>query len=213
MLFSTPHNSPAQTQICELRDYPEWHRGRQRYGLWAIPVDCPALLARMQAARELLGDWLHPGYLRQAHITLFVCGFEAPKRRYDDDFCSDQLQRQHENLQRLQCAPFELQIGSLDSFASAAFLQIGDPQRRLQPLRDCLAGSAAEIRQSPYLPHLTLGLYRQTVSAQDWCERTAALSRLEPLNFTVNELHYCTYQADQLFGPLRYDTCVPLAIA
>ncbi|MBB1520067.1 2'-5' RNA ligase family protein [Aquipseudomonas guryensis] len=213
MRFSTAHNSPTHTQICELRDYPEWHCGRKRYGLWAIPVGCPAVLARMQAARELLGDWLHPGYLRQAHITLFVCGFEALQRRYDDDFCSDQLQRQREDLQRLPLAPFELQIGRLDSFSSAAFLQVDDPQRRLQPLRDCLTGHAEEIRQSPYLPHLTLGLYRQSISAQAWRERAAALSQPQPLHFTVHELHYCTYQADQLFGPLRYDTCVPLAIA
>ena len=213
MLFSTPHKSPAQTQISELRDYPEWHRGRQRYGLWAIPIDCPAVLARMQTARELLGDWLHPDYLRQAHITLFVCGFEAHQPRHDDDFCSDQLERQREDLQRLPLAPFKLQIGNLDSFASAAFLQVRDPQQRLQPLRDCLAESTVEIRQSPYLAHLTLGLYRQTVSAQEWRERTAALSRLQPLSFRVNELHYCTYQADQLFGPLRYDSSVPLAIA
>lgn len=211
MRFSTAHNSPTHTQICELRDYPEWHRGRQRYGLWAIPVDCPAVLARMQAARELLGDWLHPGYLRQAHITLFVCGFEALQRRYDDDFCSAQLQHQLDALRRLPLAPFELQIGSLDSFASAAFLQIGDPQRRLQPLRGCLAGQAEEVRQSPYLPHLTLGLYRRSISGQAWRERAAALSRLPPLPLAVRELHYCTYQADQLFGPLQVEQRIALS--
>ena len=34
MLFSDPANSPAETLVTELRDYPQWHRGRQRYGVW-----------------------------------------------------------------------------------------------------------------------------------------------------------------------------------
>ena len=47
MLFSDPINSPPRSVVTELRDYPEWHQGRNRYGVWILPVQCPDLLARI----------------------------------------------------------------------------------------------------------------------------------------------------------------------
>lgn len=211
MLLSQAQTGPTHTLPCELRDYPQWHRGRQRYAVWSIPVDCPAVLARMQAARELLGDWLHPADQRQAHITLFVCGFIASQRQHSDDFTAPQLERQSQALAQLRPRAFSLQIGGLDSFASAAFLQVTDARQQLPLLRRQLAGATREIRQAPYHPHLTLGLYRQRIAAAAWRERATALAELPPLPLAVKELHYCSYQAQQLFGPLRVERRLPLA--
>ncbi|VXB59597.1 conserved hypothetical protein [Pseudomonas sp. 8AS] len=78
-------------------------------------------------------------------------------------------------------------------------------------LRRQLAGGATEIRQAPYHPHLTLGLYRQRIAAAAWRERATALAELPPLPLAVEKLHYCSYQAQQLFGPLQVERRLPLA--
>jgi 2'-5' RNA ligase len=202
MLLSLREDAPSHTIPTIQRDYPEWHRGRQRYAVWAIMVDNPAVRERIQIARQQLGDWLLPATTRQPHITLFVCGFEADHPVHDDDFTAAQLAIQTDELNKLNPARFELGIGGLESFASAAFLRIGDPHNALPALRQRLVLSGPEIRQSDYLAHLTIGHYRQRVPASRWRERAAALADLPPIALPVDALHYCIYRAEQLNGPL-----------
>nr|WP_254797720.1 2'-5' RNA ligase family protein [Pseudomonas aromaticivorans] len=209
-MFSDPLQAPAQSIACAQRDYPEWHRGRARYGVWTLPVECPQVLARVDRAQQHLGDWLHAGYRRQAHITLFVCGFPAGQAQFDDDFPSERLEAQLTALQRLDTGAFELQIGGLDSFASAPFLSVSDPAGRLQTLRATLAGHSAEIRQSPYHAHLTVGLYACSLPGQTLQARLAAFAEDELLPLPVGELHYSTYAATELFGPLHTERCLDL---
>lgn len=203
MLFSDPRHAPAQGIACEQRDYPEWHRGRSRYAVWTLPVDCPHVLARLQRARAHLGDWLHADYRRQAHVTLFVCGFPTERAQLDDDFPAVRLAAQIDALHELRASPFQLQIGGLDSFASAPFLAVGDPGQRLAPLRAALAAHGMEIRQAPYHPHLTVGLYARSLPGAQLRQRLAGFAEHEPLTLSVDALHYSTYTATELFGPLR----------
>ncbi len=203
MRFSDPLHAPEQSIACERRDYPEWHRGRTRYGVWTLPVDCPRILARLERARAHLGAWLHGDYRRQAHITLFVCGFPAEAARFDDDFPGERLSAQFDALRRLADRPFELQVGGLDSYASAPFLTVGDPDRRLGALRAALAAHSAEIRQAPYHPHLTVGLFARAVPRQALQKRLGEFADAELLPLPVRELHYSTYAAAELFGTLR----------
>ncbi len=195
----------AYSQISVLRDYPEWHRGRRRYALWGIDAQLPAIQQRMRSAQTLLGDWLHPGYRRQAHITLFVCGFPCQNSAFNDDIAMSCLAAQQRVLQDLAATPFELQIGGLGSFASAPYLQVNDPQQRLPALRAALAGMHPEVRQSHYLPHLTLGLYQRRVSRAQWQVCCADWLAEAPLSLPVDSLYLLSYRADELYGPLRYD--------
>ncbi|MCM2331581.1 MAG: 2'-5' RNA ligase family protein [Pseudomonas sagittaria] len=203
MRFSDARAAPPQTLACELRDYPEWHRGRARYAVWTVPVECPRVLVRLERARAHLGGWLHGDYQRQAHITLFVCGFPAEQARFDDDFPPERLAAQQQALLELGAAPFELHIGGLDSFASAPFLTVSDPDQRLAALRAPLVQHSAEIRQSDYHAHLTVGLYARSVPRPCVQRQLAAFAESDPLPMTVRELHYSTYAAAELFGPLR----------
>lgn len=211
MLFSDPLQAPAQSIACERRDYPEWHRGRPRYGVWTLPVECPEVLARLERAQAHLGDWLHQGYRRQAHVTLFVCGFSAERARFDDDFPDERLAAQVDALSTLRAGRFALQIGGLDSFASAPFLTVDDPDARLQPLRTALAAHSPEIRQAPYHPHLTVGLYARALPRQVLQKRLGEFIDSEPLPLPVREMHYSTYAAAELFGPLRTEHRLVLA--
>ncbi|MDD0841805.1 2'-5' RNA ligase family protein [Pseudomonas sp. Gutcm_11s] len=210
MLLSDPLQAPT-TLLPSLRsEYPEWHRGRPRYALWSIPVDCPVILQRRHEARQLLGDWLHPAQGREAHISLFVCGFPCAEPCHDDDIGTAVLQAQQSVLAGLNVAPFELQLGGLDSFASAAFLGVQD-NGQLEHLRQALAPLSTEIRQAAYVPHLTVGIYRHAVSASQWRERAEPLRDCPPLTLAVRELQLVSYDTRELQGPLRIEAQVALA--
>lgn len=210
MFLSDPLHGPARLLPAARRDFPEWHRGRPRYALWSIPVQCPQVLARMAAARALLGDWLYPPGQRQAHVTLFVCGFPSAAPEHDDDIHTAVLQAQRQALESLRRQPFELRIGGLDGFASAAFLRVED-DGELEPLRHALGRLAGEVRQAPYVPHLTLGLYRHAASAEDWRHRAAPLRDAPPLALPVRELQLVSYAAAEPHGALRVEARVALA--
>ena len=204
-----PHNW-QQTLACELRDYPEWHKGRQRYGAWVIKTESSAVLARMQQARNILGDWLHPHGQRQAHITLFVCGFIANTQRHNDDFTADQLKAQLAVLQQLRQTTFELEIGAANSFSSAAYLQVTDPKHHLKSIRTALDGLSDEVRQTDYVPHLTLGLYQQVLPREQVIQRLQQIPST-PLRLQVKDIHFATYEAQEQHGALRYEHAVEFA--
>ena len=210
MLLSDPRHSPRQLQSCDLHVPSQWLRGRERYLLWSIPVECPAVLARLQAARRLLGDWLHPAGPRQAHISLFVCGFACTRAQHADDIEPLLLAAQREALESLRLAPFELRIGALDSFASAAFLAV-DGAGPLVRLRRTLTSLATEIREAPYVPHLTVGLYRQRISATAWRRRAQPLRDCTPLRLPVRELQLLSYAAAEPQGELRIEARIALS--
>ncbi|MCO5785208.1 2'-5' RNA ligase [Pseudomonas sp. G11-1] len=192
----------AETTVAQLRDYTEWHRGRSRYAIWMIPINCPRALAHIDQLTASLADLLHPSR-RQPHITLFVCGFEGQSVRYDDDFTSAQLQRQLTGLDRLALPPCELRIGAPDSFASAAFLTVDDPQGHLSRWREALGAGCSEIRQTSYVPHITLGLYRRAISATELRQRLQSLVIPDTLPLAVECLEYATYSSRDMLGPLE----------
>lgn len=201
MLLTSSEYPFTETLVAEQRDYAEWHHGRARYGVWMLPIQCPRLLAYIALLTRQLGDLLHPSQ-RQPHITLFVCGFEQPSRRFNDDFTASQLQRQVVALKQLEQAPVTLEIGAVDSFASAAILTVADPRGHLDHWRRVLAADCVEIRQTVYVPHITLGLYQRAIPAQMLRERLAALSHVDPLPLAVSCVEYATYSSTDMFGPL-----------
>lgn len=201
MLFSDPLAGPADTLVADLRDYPEWHRGRRRYAVWVVPVRDAAVLEYIEAARAQLADLIHPSPRRQPHLTLFVCGFPGDGPR-DDDFPARRLEQQLVSLEASAGAACRLPLARVDSFASAAFVPVGDPQERLAGWRRVLGESGCEIRQAPYVPHLTLGLYCQRVPAATLRQRLAAVDA-PPSSMAVDELQYVTFDARDQLGPLH----------
>ncbi|WP_201315438.1 2'-5' RNA ligase family protein [Dyella sp. EPa41] len=202
MLFSDPETSPVETLVAELRDYPEWHRGRKRYGVWVLPVVQPALLDYVARMRHALADLLHPSPRRQPHVTVFVCGFHRARRRAGDDFSSGLLRRQWALLRREAPRRVTLPLAKPDSFASAAFIPVGDGEGQIARWREWLGSISDEVRQASYVPHITLGLYRRSVDALTIRQRLAALEA-PPVALCATELHYVTYAARDPLGPLR----------
>jgi 2'-5' RNA ligase len=202
MLFSDPGAGPVETLAAELRDYPEWRRGRERYGVWVLPIVQPDLLDYLANARRALADLLHPSPLRQPHVTVFVCGFHQPRGRADDDFSPGLLRRQRALLRRHAGGQATLPLARPDSFASAAFIPVDDATGRIAHWRALFGSVSHEVRQSTYVPHITLGLYRRRVHAATIRRRLAALEA-PSMALIATELHYVTYAAREQLGPLR----------
>ncbi len=209
MLFSHPTQAPDATLVTDIRDYPEWHQGRLRYAVWMVPITSPALLSHIHSLQTQLGDLLH-ATRRQAHLTLFVCGFEQSRAVANDDFTPEHLRRQIEHLGQLRSPTCTLEIGPPDSFASAAFLPVLDQEGHLQRWRATLAQNCREVRQSAYVPHITLGLYKRRVGADELRQRLAQLPVLADSRLKVAELHYATYEGRDLFGPLDTQRIISL---
>ena len=198
MLNQVPVTIPA-----EFRDFPEWHHGRETYTVWILPLENEAIRGKFEAAREHLNGYLLEPYQRQPHITLFVCGFLVDAPQYKDDFTQAQLGSQIQALESTRMRPFEIEIGGLNSFASAPFLEVHDPQGGIPRLREILANGAREFRSAPYRPHLTVGLYAGAFASQEVAGKMAQFPRY-PIRWKVERIAFATYRAQEIAGRLAY---------
>ena len=188
----------------EIRDFPEWHHGRKHYAVWVLGCeDNPAIQAKFKAARAHLNGYLLEPYDRQPHITLFVCGFLVAAAQYNDDFTQNQVEAQIQALGSAQIEAFEIEINGLNSFASAPFLEVHDPDGGIARLRAALSSGAPEFRTAPYQPHLTVGLYASAFPSQDVLARMAAFLT-EPIRWRVEQITLATYQASEVVGKLSH---------
>ena len=192
------------------RDYQGWHRGRKKYAAWTIDIQDPPVQSRFDAARAHLSDFLLKPYFRQAHVTLFVCGFLADVERFDDDFSTDGLKRQLQALKEARLAPFEIEIGGIDSFATAPFLEVFDVTGGIEKIRNVLSSTHAEIREAAYVPHVTLGLYKDRFARKMVAERVSVLSPESRIIYWVDEIHLMTYSALEIAGPLKRHRTIQL---
>ncbi|NQU30932.1 MAG: 2'-5' RNA ligase family protein [Anaerolineae bacterium] len=200
MLPQVPTTIPS-----EIRDYPEWRRGRKSYAVWVLRCDqSKAIQNKFNAARVHLQGYLLEPYHRQPHITLFVCGFLVEESQYNDDFTQPQLDAQVMALEKANIQQFEIEIGGMNSFASAPFLEIHDPEGGIPHLREILSRGAREFRTAPYRPHLTIGLYADAFSSEKVLERMAAFSS-EPLRWRVEQVMLARYRAEEIAGELNYE--------
>lgn len=186
----------------ERRDFPEWHKGRSHYALWALDLDTAPVQQRMLAAQQHLAPWLLQGYRRQPHITVGLCGFLGATAQEDDDFDPGQL---HAHLAALRASGpgrFHVGIGGLASFSSVPYLTVGDASHGLDRLRHCVAQNAMNTTHGGYTPHVTVGLY---ADAWPMAEVQASLERFAPgpaLPVEVTALWLLCYEARDIGGPL-----------
>ena len=69
------------------------------------------------------------------------------------------------NFKKEDIAPFQLKIGSVDSFSSALFVEVQDIENILSHIRQKLDTVSNEIAALDYCPHITLGLYKKDYSS------------------------------------------------
>lgn len=183
-------------------DFVDWRKGRDRYAVWAIDVDLPSVRSASVLMRRLLGDVLLPGYGRQPHVTLAICGFPAVVNTHDDDFAPASFKSQIKALKSASVQPFSIEIGSPASFTSAPFFAVLDGERGVERLRQALGSSGPGERDFCYTPHVTFGLYGAAVplAPVTRCLQSVALP---DLRLTVRRIALMTYDAAVIDGPLQ----------
>lgn len=202
----------------ECRDFVEWHRGRSPYVLWAIDVDLPRVRERVAEAAGAMQDLLIDGYTRQPHVTLALCGFPANGARADDEFSDQCLAQQIDAMREAMCVgagargPFELHVGGLATFDSAPYLAVDDVQDGVGAIRRALtsaqaarqrsSGSADDELPHAYVPHVTIGLYRDAWPLAAVHERIAGFAFRAPLVVDIERVSLLAYDPREIGGAL-----------
>lgn len=191
------------TQPSEQRDFIDWRRGRAYFSVWAIDLCLPEIELAAQALREACaGVWL-PEYVRQPHLTLHVCGFPSSVARLGDDFAEVALCAQLAALREAKLGPFGIRIGHPDSFRSAAYLSVDDPDGVIERLRALFGVEIACHAADRFRPHVTIGLYGGAFPLGDVVARLQAAWRRQPIEVTVTKLCWMRYQAPVIGGALQ----------
>ncbi|EEY78060.1 hypothetical protein HMPREF0012_00929 [Acinetobacter calcoaceticus RUH2202] len=198
-----PSTSMVPTSI---RDYPEWHLGRQNYALWYLEINDQKLIDYLDGLRRHFSDFLLEPNSRQYHVTLFICGFLTDESKaYKDDFSFSEFEQQREILRKKNFASFELKIGSVDSFSSALFVEIQDAGNILSLIRQKLGKVSNEIAALDYCPHITLGLYKENYNSDLILQKISELPvqyKHAEFELKIEHLTFGYYQAQTLQGKL-----------
>ncbi len=191
------------TSVSIQKDFVDWRKGRQRYAVWAVDVDHASLRAATAQLRHALDDCLLPEYRRQPHITLRIGGFPAPERGFDDDYAPADFSRHLDALVRAQIHPFRITVGLPHTFPSAPYLSVVDRTSGLARLRHAFPGEEPGGADFRFVPHVTVGLYRQRVPVGQVIERMATCPGLSPIPLEVRQITLMTYEASVISGPLH----------
>ena len=194
---------PETTLRNERRDFVEWHMGRPAYALWALQFDSSALSARVSAAQAYLSDLLLDGYVRQPHITLSLCGFPSLRPSLPDEFGPEAVEAQVQALQQAGIQSFDITIGGLDTFSSVPYCEVRGGTEPLLALRRALQAPDGGQTQGDYMPHVTVGLYRDAFPMPMVRERLQAFGNSEPLRVQVTGVDLLTYASAEIGGALR----------
>jgi len=184
-------------------DYSEWHRGRKDFSLWLIESDNEEICGYLEAAREHLSEFLIKPYQRQPHITTYICGFLVDIPRCDDDYGSGQLQVHAQALKNADIGPFFIEIGGLNSFSSAPFLEVNDLEGGIDTVRAILSTTAKEIETSHFTPHITVGLYSGAFSSSVVTRKISGFPA-NPIRIKVERITFATYNAEKIADALTY---------
>lgn len=198
------HTPPVLTQVCENRDFTEWHQGCAWCTVWVLLLRGPALAQRVQRARLALGDWLWPGYARQPHVTiayrgLMACGDAHPAAT----FGVEQLRADVQRLQQALHGPATLRVYGSSSFSTVPYLCVAQEDAALlQQWHQVLVPQPPEPDWA-YVPHVTLGHYARAVPVQQVQQRlNAALAGLSPVVCPTPQLWLVRYRTHAIAGPL-----------
>ena len=183
------------------RDFPEWHRGRPHYALWALDVDVAPVREAVAGATWHLDGYLLDDYRRQPHITLALCGFPSNSPQHADDFGPAALCAQVAALQARAPAPFTVEIGQLASFSSAPFLAARDVDGGIGKLRSALTGASSEPG-GPYTPHVTVGLYGGAWPTARVQAQLDGFDNHSAIHYRIERLSLMSYAAPEIGGPL-----------
>lgn len=192
---------PTHTVASVHGDFVEWHRGRRHFAVWAIDLDSPHREATAAALRRHLAPFLLPGYRRQPHVTVQLCGFPGAGQA-DDDYPPAAWQRHLAALAAAAPGPFAITLGAPASFTTAPYLTVHDDEGGIAALRAALGPDHLAGPDCTYLPHLTVGLYGGRFPWTAVARRLASFPAAAASRIAVTALTLLRYEAAVVAGPL-----------
>ena len=201
----------AHTEVCEDRDFAEWHQGRPWCGVWVVRAEAPRVQALVQVARSALRPWLLPRYARQPHITLAYRGL-MPRDAADTqaEFGLPQLLADVQALQAAQLPPFAWQLQGVGSFSTVPYLALShSPALHI--------AHEALMARTPYPgwhyePHITLGHYGRRLPLAEALQALQSSVPDGPLHAAqADALWLARYRSSDIAGPLYFEGRFDLA--
>ena len=201
----------AHTEVCEDRDFAEWHQGRPWCGVWVVRAEAPRVQALVQVARSALRPWLLPRYARQPHITLAYRGL-MPRDAADTqaEFGLPQLLADVQALQAAQLPPFAWQLQGVGSFSTVPYLALShSPALHI--------AHEALMARTPYpgwhyVPHITLGHYGRRLPLAEALQALQSSVPDGPLHAAqADALWLARYRSSDIAGPLNFEGRFDLA--
>ncbi|WP_416040322.1 2'-5' RNA ligase family protein [Acinetobacter lactucae] len=189
-----------------IRDYSEWHLGRQNYALWYLEINDQKIVDYLDALRAHFSEFLLEPNHRQYHITLFICGFLTQETKiHSDDFSFSEFEQHRQIFRKENFPSFQLRVRSIDSFTSALFVEVQDTENILSLMRQKLCIVSNEIAALDYCPHITLGLYKTDYSSDLILQKISELPvqyKQAEFGLKVEHLTFGYYQVQTLQGKL-----------
>ena len=73
----------------------------------------------------------------------------------------------------------------------------------IESIRRILSAACSELRWSAYVPHVTLGLYKDRFDTRSLAARFSAFAAAERLRVRIDKIWLATYTADVIGGQLK----------
>lgn len=180
------------------KNFAEWHLGIPYYGFWAIMIEAPEHLNLIAKAQHHLQNFFLPNYSRQAHITLNACGLMSERF-----FSKHDLDKQIRAIESMNLSPFNISLSHIDSFTTAAYINISDNCNSLNKLNQVLSNTANDSNPIRYEPHITLGLYRKKFATKMVSEKIQQFEAFTLPAITIREIQFCRYETAFIQGPVE----------
>ncbi|MFN8125096.1 MAG: hypothetical protein U0R64_01090 [Candidatus Nanopelagicales bacterium] len=155
------------TQVPDPDVLRRWRSGPRWWSVVAAMIDDPRVEERRRAVAAALADLVQVTNPGQAHVTLWVGGFDASPRLPDQRTVS-------------------LTVGVPDTFSSAVYLAVGGAWAAA---RDGLVAVNGPDRDIPFVPHVTVGTYHQEVPLTTIQDRLAQFAGWDDLVVTAHMEH------------------------
>lgn len=180
----------------------EWHKGRTKFGVWALELNDMPLQTELQKIRRRFDDYLLTNNREIEHITLFASGFLENNCTESDEVDRASVEQAVARLSSVDIDPISIQLDRLASFGSALMIPVDGDLGGIMTLRSALAGDDKENRTAPFVPHCTIGLYRSVF------ETPVLLERMRQQQFTscrvvADTLSFLYYDPKVIQGPLQ----------
>ena len=159
-----------QTVVADPDVLAAWRSGPRWFHVVVAMIDDDEVESRRHQVVDLLGPELvsltAPG---QAHVTIWAAGFEPPTSLTDS-------------------GRIPLQITAPATFTSAAYLHVtGSGVERVRSR--LLADGIPEDRQTPFVPHVTVGTYLNQVPLAQVHEQLRLMAEAPPIPVTGHIRH------------------------